>query len=251
MGFLRSRIRLDEVDSTSSLARRLLAEGGASSLPLLIRADRQTAGRGRGDHTWWSDPGGLAFTLVLDPARHGLRKDQEPRLALVAALSLIDAIGPLPAGVEAGVRWPNDVEADGRKLAGLLPERVETADGPRLLLGVGVNVAGGLEAAPEAVRAMATTVERIRGGPAEPGALLSGFLDAFAVGLERLAGDDPSLAEEWDRRDLLRGRSVSIDLGAGRVVRGVGRGIDRLGGLMVQVAGEREPRPFYGGQVLR
>lgn len=251
MSFLRSRIRLDAVDSTSSLARRLLAEGGVSAPPLLIRADRQTAGRGRGDHAWWSDPGGLTFTLVLDPSAHGLRRDHEPRLALAAALALLEAIGPLPSGTEAGVRWPNDVEADGRKVAGLLPERVETANGPRLLLGIGVNVRGDLAGAPEPIRAMAATVEQLRGGPADPDPLLAGFLDAFAAVLERLAADDPALAAEWDRRDLLRGRPVVIDLGGGRLVRGTGRGIGPTGGLLVQVEGERAPRVLHGGQVLR
>lgn len=251
MSFLRSRIRLDEIDSTSSLARRLLAEGGAATLPLLIRADRQTAGRGRGDHSWWSDPGGLAFTMVLDPSRHGLRKEHEPRLALVAALAVLDAIGPLSEPIHAGVRWPNDVEADGRKVAGLLPERVETADGPRLLLGIGVNVTGTLEAAPEAIRSMAATVESLRGEPVDPDRLLAQFLDAFETNLARLAVDDPTLVHDWNRRDLLRGRPVAIDLGAGRLVRGIGRGIGPTGGLLVQVAGESEPRVFHGGQVLR
>lgn len=251
MSFPRSQIRLDEIDSTNSLARRLLAEGGASTLPMLIRADRQTAGRGRGDHSWWSDPGGLAFTLVLDPAGHALRKDHEPKLALAAAIALLEAIGPLPIGTEAGVRWPNDVEANGRKVAGLLPERVETAEGPRLLLGIGVNVQGDLAEAPEPIRAMAVTVEQLRGSPTDPDLFLAGFLKAFASILERLAADDTDLVDEWDRRDLLRGRPVAIDLGAGRMVRGIGRGIGPTGGLLVQCEGEPRPRIFHGGQVVR
>src|SRR5438105_2434385 len=137
--FLKSLIRRDVVESTSDLARELVV-AGAGELPLAVWARRQTRGRGRGTNLWWSDEGSLTFTIALDPAAHGLRPELEPRLALATAVVVIDAIVPLDLAQPPGIRWPNDIEAGGRKLAGILPERVETPRGPRLLIGIGLNV---------------------------------------------------------------------------------------------------------------
>ncbi|MCA1686206.1 MAG: biotin--[acetyl-CoA-carboxylase] ligase, partial [Planctomycetia bacterium] len=69
--FARTVVDRDEVSSTSDLARELVVSGGVE-LPLLVRAGRQTRGRGRGSNTWWSDRGSLTFTLAIDPLAHGL-----------------------------------------------------------------------------------------------------------------------------------------------------------------------------------
>ncbi|HEX8199227.1 MAG TPA: biotin--[acetyl-CoA-carboxylase] ligase, partial [Isosphaeraceae bacterium] len=75
--FVRTMVHHAVLASTNDLARELLAEG-ATELPLVVRADRQTRGRGRGAHLWWSDTGSLTFTLGIDPAAHGLRAEHEP-----------------------------------------------------------------------------------------------------------------------------------------------------------------------------
>jgi BirA family biotin operon repressor/biotin-[acetyl-CoA-carboxylase] ligase len=245
--FLRSLIRLEEIDSTSTYARRIVAEPGLA-LPLLVRADRQTAGRGRAGRAWWSDEGSLTFTLILDPARHGLRLEHEPRLALTAALSLIEALEVEPLTSRLGIRWPNDVEAADRKLAGLLPERVETAEGPRLLLGVGINVTSELRNAPELIRGLATSAREL-GVTRNADDLLQGFLDRFASLLEALSTDDPVLTQRWNEYDTLRDRLVRLALTEDRIVRGTGQGIDERGGLRLEVAGVIQTH--YGGQVLR
>src|SRR5208337_3133388 len=94
MPFVRTVLRRHVVDSTNDLARSMLLQG-LNELPFLIWADRQTLGRGRGKNQWWSDDGSLTFTLALDPAAHSLRIDQEPRLALMTAVAVIEAIGAL------------------------------------------------------------------------------------------------------------------------------------------------------------
>ncbi len=128
-------------------------------LPLVVLANRQTQGRGRGTNWWWSDEGSLTFTLALDPSAHGLTAMHEPRLALAAAVAVVDATRPyVPPQATLGIRWPNDIEAGNRKLGGILPERVETAGGVRILIGVGLNVRTRLEDAPPEVRRMAATL---------------------------------------------------------------------------------------------
>ena len=248
--FARSFIDREEVDSTSDLARTLLGEGPAD-LPMVVRSARQARGRGRGDHTWWSDQGSLTFTIALDPAAHGLRTGHEPRLALATAVALIDAIEEMVPGAPLGIRWPNDVEAGGRKLAGLLPERVETPEGPRLLIGIGVNVRTRLDHAPAEIRAMAASAESLRGRPISPEdaeSLFLAMLARFGDVLPPLAAEGPGLAARWDALDTLRGSAVRVDQGA-RVVSGIGRGINPQGALLLDCDGR--PSAIFGGQVLR
>ena len=143
--FVRTMVERDVVDSTSDVAAALVRERSAV-LPLAVWAHRQTRGRGRGTHEWWSDAGSLTFTLAIDPAAHGLTLTNEPKIALSTAVAVIDAMGELGFGEAGiGIRWPNDLECAGRKLGGILPERLESSDGHRVLIGVGLNVRTNLD----------------------------------------------------------------------------------------------------------
>ncbi|MDR3637511.1 MAG: biotin--[acetyl-CoA-carboxylase] ligase [Isosphaeraceae bacterium] len=247
--FVRSLIHLDVVESTNDRARQLAHEQ-RDDLPIAIWADRQTKGRGRADRTWWSDAGSLTFSLLVDPRMHALKTEHEPKLALAAAVAVVNTI-LLECGLPANIRWPNDVELDGRKLSGILPERVETSRGSLLVVGIGVNVSTQLDDAPAEVRRMSTSLhERIapnRRVP-EPSALLRSLLASFGASLVRLARDDEALAVEWADFDCLLNQPVRVDLGT-RILTGVGRGIDVQGALLVEAAGEVQR--LFGGRVLR
>jgi BirA family transcriptional regulator, biotin operon repressor / biotin---[acetyl-CoA-carboxylase] ligase len=243
----------EEVRSTSDTARQLI-ERGLERLPLVVWARKQTCGRGRGAHSWWSDAGSLTLTIALEPHLHGLRPEHTARVALASAVALVDVLEPLlPRRAALGIRWPNDLEADGRKLGGILPELVETPHGQRLLVGIGLNVQTQLDQAPLAVRQMATSLAALCAPGAEPitpASLLPRVLDRLAVSLEALSADDPALAERWRQLDTLRGRPVRIDLG-GKIVAGTALGLDDRGGLRLAAKTEQEPVTLYGGQVLR
>ena len=166
--FVRELRVFDELESTSDLARSLIVEG-TTLLPLAVRALRQTVGRGQRESRWWSDAGSLTFTLVIDPPAHGLRLDQHPRLSLMTAVAVIEAIAALGLSAPGiGIRWPNDVEAGGKKLGGILPERVETTAGHRLLIGIGLNVLTKVDLAPPAVRPMAASLSAMQPEPPGP-----------------------------------------------------------------------------------
>jgi BirA family biotin operon repressor/biotin-[acetyl-CoA-carboxylase] ligase len=241
-----------ELDSTSDEARRVLSgDGEAEPLPLLIVADRQTRGRGRGSNSWYSDTGSLTFTLVLDPAAHRLRPEQEACLALIAACAICQMLESewLDFGA-AEIRWPNDVEVEGRKLAGVLLERVASPLGPRLLLGVGLNVSTDLSQSPAEVQRVATSLEactRCR-VPDSPSALLAPLLQALQQRIEQASRGEPALPELWQARDSLRGRPVRIRL-PDRVLEGTGAGIDAGGRLLVGTSAGIEA--LMGGIVLR
>jgi BirA family biotin operon repressor/biotin-[acetyl-CoA-carboxylase] ligase len=109
--------RHDELDSTRSEARRL-AEGGEQG-PLWIIAERQTAGRGRRGRVWETLSGNLAATLLLRPDAPANTIGQ---LSFAAALAVADTAAHFAPGAVITVKWPNDVLAEGRKLAGILLE---------------------------------------------------------------------------------------------------------------------------------
>jgi len=248
--YVRTVIRLSEVDSTSDLARRLLERG---ELPArsLVWADRQTRGRGQGANAWWSDEGSLTATVVIDPDDHGLTVAYGPRVALTVALISIEAIRKRYPSCRPEVRWPNDIEVEGRKLGGLLTEWVETAEGPRILVGIGINVRTRLEAAPPEVRRMAASLAEWEADPPteDPKAsLLQGILGRLQYPLTGLVRDGRGLHQRWNERDALAGSTIRIQVGA-EVLEGVAKGIDELGGLRLRVGAES--RVIYAGRVLR
>jgi BirA family biotin operon repressor/biotin-[acetyl-CoA-carboxylase] ligase len=228
-----------------------MVEAGAA-VPFVVRADRQTSGRGRGSNAWWSDEGSLLFTVAIDPAALGLSTRHEPRLALVAALAVINTLDGLhDPNVGADIRWPNDVEVGGRKIAGILPERIETPGGARILLGVGINGSTRFDEAPEDVQSLAVSLTDLEGSWIyTPGFtdLVEPFLRELAVLLPHLAADDPKLVEWVDRFDALAGRTIRVQQG-GRIIEGIGRGIDADGALILKT--DHGLETIVGGQVLR
>ncbi|KQT33815.1 biotin--protein ligase [Sphingomonas sp. Leaf412] len=114
-----------------------LARDGSAEDGLWLRAERQTAGRGRQGRDWQSPAGNLyASTLVrLSPG-----DPPAPTLALVAAVALdevVERLLPSPRAAKLRVKWPNDLLIDGAKLSGILLER----SGDWVVVGIGVNVA--------------------------------------------------------------------------------------------------------------
>lgn len=123
-------IRHAEIDSTNSEARRL-AEAGERG-PVWIMADRQTAGRGRRGRAWETAAGNLAATLLLTSPPPDFAQ-----LSFAAALAVADTAAHFAPTAPITVKWPNDVLAGGRKLAGILLE-----SGPGwLAVGIGINLA--------------------------------------------------------------------------------------------------------------
>ena len=184
--FVRTMLHRPVVDSTSGLASSLLHQG-VNELPLLVWADHQTQGRGRGENQWWSDQGSLTFTIALDPAVHGLRVEQEPRLALMTAVAVIEAISIVGLSSQGiGIRWPNDIETGGRKLGGILPERIDIDKSHYLLIGVGLNIVTRIDQSPAAVQRMATSLSALQSEPLEP-LFLPRFLAAILMQFEQVA----------------------------------------------------------------
>lgn len=209
---------LPVVSSTNDVAQEW-AQTGAPDWALVV-ADAQTAGRGRGDRRWLTEPGGaLAVSLVLrpTPAEAGCF----PHFTALAALGLIRAL--LGLGFAAQLKWPNDVLLAGRKVAGVLVEadwqaaRVES-----VVIGLGVNVSPGSIPPADTLRYPATSVETVLGRVVDRWALLAATLAAMWDYRAILAQD--ALVDAWNAHLAMRGEWVrfQVDHAAPQEVRVLG-----------------------------
>ncbi len=216
-----------------------LARPGAPSGAVLV-ADHQTAGRGRFTRVWTAPPGAsLAVSLMLRPPA-----DRPARwlwLPLLAGLAVVDGVRAA-AGVAARLKWPNDVLVSGRKLCGILAERVESPAGPAVVIGMGINTTLATADLPVPT----ATSLAIEGADADPGAVVAAVLLAFEGRYTRwLAGAD--LRDDYAAACDSIGRPVRVDLGDGDAVEGTGVGVDADGRLLVRTpSGVRE---FAAGDV--
>src|SRR5690606_9810602 len=129
---------VDVVASTGSTNAdlRAAADAGAADRTVLL-AEEQTAGQGRRGRTWVSPPGaGIYLSVLLRPS--GVPTQRVGSLSIVAGLALLEVARS--AGVDAVLKWPNDMLASGGKLAGVLSELVPDAGGPAVVVGIGLNV---------------------------------------------------------------------------------------------------------------
>ncbi|HZO19612.1 MAG TPA: biotin--[acetyl-CoA-carboxylase] ligase, partial [Gemmatimonadaceae bacterium] len=133
----------------------ILRKRGQLFAPAMVLTGHQLAGRGRGSHTWWSGPGCLTVTFVL-PVEEHLSPHQIP---LLAGLAVRNAAAEIASEQRIALKWPNDVLYGGRKLAGLLCERVHKAD----LVGLGLNVNLDPRRALAALRERITSLSAIAG----------------------------------------------------------------------------------------
>ena len=231
--------------TNADLAARARA-GEAAGLVLV--ADHQTAGRGRLDRTWVTPPrSALTFSALVAadpvPAQHW------PWLPLLTGVAVAEGVRRA-TGVHASLKWPNDVLAGDAKLAGILVERVDTAEGPRAVVGVGLNVSQSREELP-----VATATSLLLAGADAPdrGRLLTAVLEELGALLERwcATGGDPEAAglrEEYLRRCSTVGRDVRVELPGGAPLLGRAVGVDASGRL--EVSSEGRVRAVGAGDVV-
>ncbi|MBL8023714.1 MAG: biotin--[acetyl-CoA-carboxylase] ligase [Elusimicrobia bacterium] len=194
----------------------------------LVLADRQTQGRGRMGRRWVSPNGGLWFSLILRPE---VQPDRAPALTLVAALDWVEVLRA--RGVPAGVKWPNDVWVDGKKIGGILTEMSSEMDRVHwICLGVGMNVNNRL---PVGTAVPATSVSAWTGVLSRE-TLLNEWLARFSRSYARFvrSGFSP-FRLAYERRSVLAGARVSFDDISGRR-EGRVRGMNAEGKLRMAVA---------------
>lgn len=218
-----------EVDSTSNeLARRI---AGGFHGPAACFAEIQTSGRGRRGRTWHSPLGGsLAFSVLWDFERS---------MSSLAGLSLVVGIGVIRALRElgypdAGLKWPNDVQIRGRKLAGILIELGGDALGPcHAIVGVGMNLHLGKPADDIIDQAWIDLSLAHDGHVPDRNVLAAHLLFRLHEVVEQFGNTTfSSFANEFAQYDVLKGRAVCVSTVRG-VRHGVATGVDESGALRV------------------
>lgn len=237
----------ETIDSTSTCARDLARTGAPEGTTVI--AERQTAGRGRLGRTWESPPGrNLYLSLILRP---DLPIETVPQITLAAGIATARAARHWVA--EAGIKWPNDVLVQGKKVAGLLAEMERPADGGLfVILGIGVNLNLRPDELPEELRSKAAGLAAFtKGGSIDRAEFAARLLDEIeAVYGKFVNGGFAALHDEWNSLSLLNGAEVSIDDG-GRLVEGVAAGLAADGTLRVIQPGGIETRVVAGDVTVR
>ncbi|RLI76895.1 biotin--[acetyl-CoA-carboxylase] ligase [Archaeoglobales archaeon] len=206
-----------EIDSTNEVAKRK----GASNI--LVFAERQSAGKGRLGRRWFSDYGGLYFSIALKP---GLSIDDVPKITLTTGLAVCDALNEL--GLKARIKWPNDVLIGKKKVCGILCEIVGEVESPLVIVGIGVNVKNEI---PDELKDKAISIKEFKDV-----SLLDVFCNIiknFSSNYKMLIGGEwKVIRKKWIEKSDTIGKEVVVSVG-GKKYSGKATGIDEDGGLIL------------------
>lgn len=203
-------------------------------------ADEQTAGRGRLDHKWHAAPGAnLILSAVFDA--EGLDPARAATFPLAAGLAVCEAVSPFVPHAAVRVKWPNDVWADGRKLAGILCER----EGDRIICGIGLNVKEKNFPTDIAERAVSLA---LLGSDVAVSAVRDAVLDKLGVIYD--TWHESGFSAFFDRYtaiDALKGHRISVRQtdDDGHPLTGLCGGVSSEGALLV------DGRPVWSGEAVR
>lgn len=243
-------IVLPTVDSTNTALKRMAADGAPGGTVLM--ADGQTGGRGRLGRSFDSAAGlGLYLSVLLRPQGEAAAATHATLRAGLAAADAIEAL----TGLQVGIKWPNDLVWQGRKLCGILSEMGVEAESGRmdwLIVGIGINCGHGAEDFPPELREMAASLRQL-GQPVLRAALAAELIRQLSA-LEADLADPSRYLPRYAARCINLGREVQLHSG-GTLRHAVATGIAPDGGLEVRLddgtltvvgSGEVSVRGMYG-----
>ncbi|HSU35057.1 MAG TPA: biotin--[acetyl-CoA-carboxylase] ligase [Propionibacteriaceae bacterium] len=228
-----------------------LAEAARRGEPggTVLITDYQSAGRGRLGRTWTAPPGtSIAMSVLLRP--DGVDPQRWTWLPLLTGLAVTEAVRRA-AGLDAVLKWPNDVLLGERKLCGILAERVETAGGPACVIGMGINVSLTEAELPiPTATSLALAAEQAgRPAPGRTEVILEVLRELGVIVPRWLASpNDAAVAQAYRARCATLGRRVQVLVSPSRTVSGLVTDIDTDGRLVVQTESGREV--FGAGDVI-
>ncbi|MDN3953740.1 biotin--[acetyl-CoA-carboxylase] ligase [Sporolactobacillus laevolacticus] len=223
----------ESMGSTQKEALRLADEGAADGTVVLT--NEQTNGRGRLGHTWQSHRGtNIAMSLILRP---DLPIEKTPQLTLLTAVAAADTIEN-ETGLSCGIKWPNDILFDGKKLVGILTElQAEATYVKAVIIGIGFNVNTEPSAFPEPIKSVAASLRSITGKQYELAPFVQSFLAKFEFFYELyLHNGFKSIRPLWEQRALNLGKQIKVRQPGGRILEGFARGINDDGVLLLEKA---------------
>ena len=233
----------DEIDSTNLALRRL--EGDDNVHGALAVADKQTAGRGRRGRTWQSPAGSSIFMSVL--LKPDIAPEQAPMMTIVMAYSVVKAIRNL-TGLDAKIKWPNDIVLNGKKVCGILTEMSAEIDFVHyVIIGIGINV--NMETFPDEIRETATSLYIEGKKRVKRSRLIAEVFSEFEKDYEEFI-DKKNLGgimQPYNELLVNCEKEVRV-LQPGKEYDGIAHGIDKEGNLLVETA-DGEIHRVYAGEV--
>jgi BirA family biotin operon repressor/biotin-[acetyl-CoA-carboxylase] ligase len=219
----------EEVDSTQRMLRELARDGAPEGSVVL--AERQVRGRGRRERGWISLPGGVALSVLLTPR---IPPDRISQFLLLAGVAVAEAISQ-QSGIRTGLKWPNDVLLEGKKICGILAEMSSDAERiEHLILGLGLNLNTLEDAIPAEIRDLATSVRASSGREISRPSLVRAILIRLEEHYHALLREGSSrVREQWLRHNVTLGRRVRAETES-TVIYGLAEDIDDSGALLLQ-----------------
>ena len=232
-------LHFPELLSTNAYLKEKGAAGEREGLVVL--ADTQTAGIGRLERSWHSPLGGLYFSILLRPMN--ISASEAPLITLTAGVAVAKVL-QTALGIQAKLKWPNDVLVENRKVCGILAESTLIGeDIEYVVLGVGVNANTPLDEMPSDLRTSATTLQNILNRPVDLPRLFGYLLGQLEFWYIRLRDQGfASINREYRRLCTQLGQSVTVTVGNEHLT-GVAKEIGPDGSLVLHTdSGRRHIR---------
>ena len=235
----------DCTESTNKIAKKIAADGALEGT--VIIAEEQTGGKGRLNRDFFSPKyEGILFSLILRP--NCLPKDA-PKFTLLAAVALVRAMEKF--NLHAGIKWPNDIIFDGRKVVGILTEMsAEIGRVNYIVIGIGINANITREEFPKNICNIATSLYEMNGNKkiSRINFFRAVLEECDKIYCEMIADGFDKIFELWRKYNITLGRDVKIiSAESGESFFGKAIDIDEDGALIVEVDGEQ--RKVYAGDV--
>lgn len=247
--------------STSSTNDDAKAAGLARPDGTVFMSEVQTGGKGRIGRRWSSPFGGIYMSIVLKPflspslAAPDLPAPNLPALSIVAGYCVATAIRDT-TGLDARIKWPNDVLVEGRKVSGILCEAVLPPDAPPLVIvGIGVNANVDVENLPEEVRGAASSLRALLGRRIDRATLVSAILDRLEPAYQEFLsrGLSPLVRRIEDVAAFIGDAVImrNVTSSSSDSTQGIFRGIDERGRALLEVPGGEVVAVSAGDLTLR
>lgn len=225
-------IAYDEVDSTNKIARELIKEGCQPGT--VVRAERQTCGRGQYGRVFSSPSGGLYFSLILQP---DLQAKLLSLITLAAGLACHEIIFS-ETGLMTQIKWPNDLYLNKKKIAGILCESLhDVYNGhkvsPWVIVGVGINVNNKVHHFSTELQPIITTLREESGVPYDLESLFLKLISVIQTKVDQLRENFTLILSDWQMHDFLLGKEIK-HLSGEASTEGIGVGIDENGGYLLR-----------------
>jgi len=219
----------NRLDSTNTEAWELVEEDNNHGT--IVITENQTNGKGQKNKTWGMVPGkSLVFSLILTK---NYPIDHSGLICLSVSLALKESLNK--RGLDAKLKWPNDLLIDGKKIGGILCEtKIEKNDIKNMVIGVGVNVNESIAEHDESIQKNLTTMFEVSKHPHQRELIVAEFINSFELMLNKLSTEPNQIIEEWLDKCMHLNEKI-LFLQNEKILEGVFCGLDNNGFAKIEI----------------